>query len=143
MLSTSSHEGEGGSREAVYISLAALNASTVVCVEVAVFTYWTAMLSSRRARGHDSAHVAKRLPTRSALRLLAPLKCRNALDNEEVSAPVEDGARGEVEGRLIAKKYEISRWFRDDHGTMHYGQYQACTAEEYRKWHFLVHIILF
>ena len=31
----------------------------VVCVEVAVFTYWTALFNCRRARGHDSAHVAK------------------------------------------------------------------------------------
>ena len=31
----------------------------VVGVEVAVFTYWTALLHCHRARGHDSAHVAK------------------------------------------------------------------------------------
>ena len=59
MLSTSSHMAVGGSREAAYASTAALHASPVVWVEVAVFTYWTALLNCRRARGHDSAHVAK------------------------------------------------------------------------------------
>ena len=59
MLSTSSHMAVGGSRDAVYASTAALHASPVVWVEVAVFTYWTALLNYRHARGHDSAHVAK------------------------------------------------------------------------------------
>ena len=39
--------------------MAALQASPVVWVEVAEFTYWTPLLNCRRARGHDSAHVAK------------------------------------------------------------------------------------
>ena len=59
MLSNSSHMALGGRREAVYASTAALHASPVVWVEVAEFTYWTALLNGRRARGHDSAHVAK------------------------------------------------------------------------------------
>ena len=59
MLSTSSHMAVGGSREAVYASTAALHAPPMVWVEVAEFTYWTALLNCRRARGHDSAHVAK------------------------------------------------------------------------------------
>ena len=59
MLSTSSHMAVGGSREAAYVSTAALHASTLVWVEVAEFTYWTALLNCRRARGHDGAHVAK------------------------------------------------------------------------------------
>ena len=59
MLSTSSHMAVGGSREAAYASTAALHASPVVWVEMAVFTYWTVLLNCRRARGHDSAHVAK------------------------------------------------------------------------------------
>ena len=49
----------GGSREAVYASTVALHASPVVWVEVAVFKSWIALLNCRRARGHDSAHVAK------------------------------------------------------------------------------------
>ena len=52
-------DGGGGGREAVYASTAALHASPVVCVKVAVFTYWTALLNCRRARGHDGAHVPK------------------------------------------------------------------------------------
>ena len=59
MLSTSSHMAVGGRREATYASTAALHASPVVWVEVAEFTYWTALLNCRRVRGHDSAHVAK------------------------------------------------------------------------------------
>ena len=59
MLSTSSHMAVGGSREAVYASTAALHASPVAWVEVAEFTCWTGLLHCRRARGHDSAHVAK------------------------------------------------------------------------------------
>ena len=59
MLSTNSHMAVGGSREAAYASTAALHASPVVWVEVGVFTYRTALLNCRRARGHDSAHVAK------------------------------------------------------------------------------------
>ena len=59
MLSTSSHMVVGGSREVAYASAAALHASPVVCVELAVFTYWTVLLNCRRARGHDSAHMAK------------------------------------------------------------------------------------
>ena len=59
MLSTSSHMAVGGSREAVYASTAALHASPVVWVEVAVFTYWMVLLNCRCARRHDSAHVAK------------------------------------------------------------------------------------
>ena len=39
--------------------MAALHAPLVVLVEVAVFTYWTALLNFRRARGYDSTHVAK------------------------------------------------------------------------------------
>ena len=59
MWSTCSHMAVGGSREAVYASTAALHASPVVWVEVADFTLWTALFNHRRARGHDSAHVAK------------------------------------------------------------------------------------
>ena len=59
MLSTTSHMAVAGSRETAYASTAALHASPVVWVEVAVFTYWTAFLNCRHARGHDSAHVAK------------------------------------------------------------------------------------
>ena len=59
MLSTTSHMAVGGSREAAYASMAALHASPGFWVEVAVFTYWTALLNCRRASGHDSAHVAK------------------------------------------------------------------------------------
>ena len=51
------HGGGGG--EAAYASTVARYASPVVWVEVAVFTYWTALVNCRRARGHDSAHVAK------------------------------------------------------------------------------------
>ena len=51
--------GGRGSREAVYASMAALYASPVVWLEVAVFTDWTVLLKCCRARGHDSAHVAK------------------------------------------------------------------------------------
>ena len=51
-----------------------------------------------------------------------PLKSPSALDNREVSFPVEEGARGEVAGHFIAKKCEISKCERRDHGTMHYGQ---------------------
>ena len=94
----------GGSREAVYASTA-LHASPVVWVEVGVFAYWTALFNCRRARGHDSAHVAKQWPTRSSLKLVAPFKSRSAIDNREVSFPVEEGARGQVEGRFMAKKY--------------------------------------
>ena len=82
----------GGRREA------ALHASPVVWVEVAEFTYWTALLNCRRARGHDSAHMAKEWPTRPSLRFEAPLKSRTALNKREVSFPVEEGARGEVGG---------------------------------------------
>ena len=56
------------------------------------------------------------------MRLEAPLKSRSALDKRGVSLPVEEGARGEVAGRFIAKKCEISKRERRDHGTMHYGQ---------------------
>ena len=59
MLSTSSHMALGESREAAYASTAALHASPVVWGEVAEFTCGTALLNCRRARGHDSAHVAK------------------------------------------------------------------------------------
>ena len=59
MLSTSSHMAIGRSREAAYASTTALHASPLVWVEVAVFTYWTALLNCRHARGHHSAHVAK------------------------------------------------------------------------------------
>ena len=59
MLSTSSHMAVGGRREAAYASTAALHASIVVWVEVAEFTYWTAVLNCPRARGHNSAHVGK------------------------------------------------------------------------------------
>ena len=59
MLSTWLHMAVGGRREAAYASTAALHASPVVWVEVAEFTYWTALLNCRQARGHDSAHVAK------------------------------------------------------------------------------------
>ena len=59
MLSTSSHMAVGGRREAAYASTATLYASPVVWVEVAEFTYWTALLNCCRARRHDSAHVAK------------------------------------------------------------------------------------
>ena len=58
MLSTSSHKAVGGSREAVNASRADFHASPVLWVEVVVFTYWTALLNCRRARGHDSAQVA-------------------------------------------------------------------------------------
>ena len=59
MVSTSSHMALGERREMAYASTAALHASPVVWVEVAVFIYWTALLNCRRGRGHDSAHVAK------------------------------------------------------------------------------------
>ena len=59
MLSTSSQIAVGGRGEAAYASAVALHASPVVWIEVAVCTYWTALLNCRRARGHDSAHVAK------------------------------------------------------------------------------------
>ena len=59
VLSTSLHMAVGGSREAVYASTAALHTSAVVWVEVAVCTYRTALLNCRRARGHDSAQLAK------------------------------------------------------------------------------------
>ena len=49
----------GGSREAAYASTAALHFSSVVWAEVAVFAYWMALLNCCRARGHDSAHMAK------------------------------------------------------------------------------------
>ena len=41
------------------------------------------------------------------------------LTEREVSSPVEEGVRGEVEGRCIAKKWEISKRERRDTGTMH------------------------
>ena len=59
MLTTRSHMAVGGRREAAYASTAALHALAMVWVEVAEFTYWTALLNCRRAREHDSAHVAK------------------------------------------------------------------------------------
>ena len=49
----------GGTREASYVSTAALHASPVVRAEVAVFTYWTALLNCSRARGHDTFYVSK------------------------------------------------------------------------------------
>ena len=49
----------GGSTEAMYASKGDLHASPVVWVEVAVFTYWTALLNCRPARGHATTHVAK------------------------------------------------------------------------------------
>ena len=58
-LSTSSHMAVGGSREAAHASTAALHAAPIVWLEVAVFTYWTALLNCRHATGDDSAHVAK------------------------------------------------------------------------------------
>ena len=122
MLSTSSHMAVGGSREAVYASTATLHASPVVSVQVAECTYWTALLNCRRARGHDSGHMAKSWPTRSSLAFEAPLNSRSALDKREVSFPVEEGARGEVAERCIAKKCAISKWERRKDGTMHYGQ---------------------
>ena len=43
-----------------------------------------------------------------------------------------------MEGRFIAKKYEISKHEREEHGTLHYGERQACTARQRRKRHFLI-----
>ena len=106
----------------MYASTAAFHASPVVWVEVAVFTYWTAWLNCCRARGHDSAHMAKQWPTRSSLRLEAQRKSRSSLDKGEVSFLVEEGARREAAGRFITKKCEVSKRERRDHGTMHYGQ---------------------
>ena len=107
--------------------MAALHASPVVWVEVAVLTYWTSLLNCRPARGHNSSHVAKKWPTRSSVRVVAPLKSRNALENREISSLVEEGARGEVEG---AKKDEISKWRTHEHGTLHHGQQQARMAQQ-------------
>ena len=48
----------------MYASTAALHASPVVWVEVAEFTYWTALLNCRRARGHDNPLILEvRSPT--------------------------------------------------------------------------------
>ena len=75
--------------------------------------------------------------------MIAPTWPRSALDNREVSSPVEEGARGEVEGHFIAKKCKISKRERRDHGTMPCGQWQACTAEQQRKLQLLVDIVSF
>ena len=101
-----------GSMEAVYASTGASHASPVDWVVVAVFTYCMAFLKCRCARGHAGAHVAKQWPTRSALMLVAPLKSRSAIDNREISSPVEEGARGEVEGSFIAKDSKTSTFVR-------------------------------
>ena len=58
-LSTSSHIVVGGSKEVLYATTAALDASLVLWGEEAVLTYWTAILNCRCAKGHDSGHVAK------------------------------------------------------------------------------------
>ena len=55
------------SKEAAYASTAALDASTVLWGEESVLMYWTALLNYRRAKGHESAHMAKQWPTKSSL----------------------------------------------------------------------------
>ena len=68
-----------------------------------------------------------------SLEASSPLKSRSALDNREVSSPVEEGAMGEVEGRFIAKKYKVSKCLiskRDEDGRMQYGQQPAFTLEQ-------------
>ena len=54
-----SHIALGGSTEAACALAAALHASPVVWVQVAVFTYLMALLNCRRAGGHDTAHAAE------------------------------------------------------------------------------------
>ena len=73
-------------------------------------------------KGHDNAHMAKQWPDRSSLRLEAPLKSLSAIDTREASSPVAEGARGEMEGLFIAKKYEVFKCVRHEHGRMHYAQ---------------------
>ena len=106
----------------MYALTAALHASPVVWVQVAEFTYWTALLNCRRARGHDSADVAQKWPTRSSLRLEAPLKYGTALDKREYPSRLRREQGEKVAGRFIANKCEISICERKDHGTLHYGQ---------------------
>ena len=90
--------------------MAALHASPAVLVEAAVFTHWMTLLNCRYARRPGSARGTNQCPTRLSLTLVAPPKSRRALDNREVSSPVEEGATGESEGRFIAKNYEISKY---------------------------------
>ena len=85
----------------MYALRAALHAEPVGWVEVVVFTYWTALLDSRRARGHDSAHVAKYCPTRSSLTVTQVPQC---LTKKGSILPGSGGTKGGSGGAFRCKE---------------------------------------